>query len=91
MGGGIEQVRAPDGGKGMVPGVDVFVGGRIGSNSHIAKARCHCLPHPAARRPPPAATAATACAPPRIKRRCMLLTAGVGRRSRSGFRVTVQG
>ena len=31
------QVKAPDGQKGTVPGVDVFVGGRIGSNSHIAE------------------------------------------------------
>ena len=29
------QVKAPNGEKGTVPGVDVFVGGRIGSNSHI--------------------------------------------------------
>lgn len=30
------QVKAPNGEKGTVPGVDVFVGGRIGTNSHIA-------------------------------------------------------
>lgn len=30
------QVRAPNGEKGTVPGVDVFVGGKIGSHSHIA-------------------------------------------------------
>lgn len=30
------QVRAPNGEKGTVPGVDIFVGGKIGSHSHIA-------------------------------------------------------
>jgi ferredoxin-nitrite reductase len=30
------MVKAPGGASGMVPGVDVFVGGRVGSDSHLA-------------------------------------------------------
>jgi ferredoxin-nitrite reductase len=30
------MVKAPSGASGMVPGVDVFVGGRVGSDSHLA-------------------------------------------------------
>jgi ferredoxin-nitrite reductase len=30
------MVRAPEGQSGMVPGVDVFVGGRVGADSHLA-------------------------------------------------------